>query len=60
MNPYPCRRCTAEAVVEPTALGYAVKCSVCPDKHQAGPYRSRDKAVRTWNELQKEPGNEGA
>lgn len=38
--------------VEPTGRGYVVKCSVKPEKHQAGPYKSRDKAVRLWNEEQ--------
>ncbi len=59
MNPTPCRKCVAEAVVEPTALGYAVKCSVCPGEHYAGPYKSRDKAVKEWNRKQ-ERKDEGA
>lgn len=54
MNPVPCRRCRAEAFVEPQALGWKVECIVCPAEHQAGPYKSREKAVRVWNERQRE------
>ena len=53
MNPIPCRRCRAEALVVPTALGYKVECSVLGSRHNAGPYKSRDKAVKAWNERQK-------
>ena len=53
-KPCPCRACVAEAIVEPTALGYTAKCIVHPDKHFAGPYRSRDKAVKEWNRQQRE------
>lgn len=52
MKPYPCRKCIAEAYVEPTGRGYIVKCSVKPGEHQCGPYTSRDKAIRLWNEEQ--------
>ena len=50
----PCRRCVAEAIVEAGAYGYTVKCTVCPDKHYYGPSRSRDKAIREWNRMQRE------
>lgn len=53
MNPLPCRRCVAEALVTPTALGYKVICSAKPAEHSSGVYKSRDKAVRDWNERQK-------
>ena len=53
MKAQPCRRCRAEAMVEPTALGWKVECSVKPMEHQAGPCRGRDAAVRKWNEMQK-------
>ena len=45
-------------MVEPTANGYKVACSVMPDKHQVGPYRSREKAVREWNAMQKDKTHE--
>lgn len=52
MEPYPCRRCIDEAFVEPTAEGYIVKCRNKPWAHRIGPYKSRDKAIRLWNEEQ--------
>lgn len=38
--------------MEPDARGWLVKCTVLPDRHFAGPCRSRDKAVKAWNEKQ--------
>lgn len=54
MKVQPCRRCRAEAMVEPTVLGWKVECTVKPAEHQAGPCRGRDAAVRKWNEMQRE------
>jgi len=54
MNPYPCRRCVAEAMVEPQGLGWKVQCTAKPMEHQCGPYKSRTAAVKRWNEMQKE------
>jgi hypothetical protein len=48
----PCKRCKAEAVVEPTANGWCVICTCKPDKHSTGAYKSRDKAVKAWNKMQ--------
>lgn len=52
MKPYPCRRCRTEAYVEATGYGWIVKCENKPWAHQVGPYKSRDKAIRLWNEEQ--------
>lgn len=55
-KPYPCRRCVAEAMVETrggtSGLEYIVQCSAKPMEHQSGPHKSRDKAIRIWNEMQ--------
>ncbi len=52
-NPLPCKYCRAEAMVIPTALGWTVECSLYGGLHNVGPYKSRDKAVKTWNERQR-------
>lgn len=53
MNPIPCRRCRAEAMVMPTATGWTVECTVCGSRNAPGAAQSRDKAVKEWNERQK-------
>lgn len=52
MDPYPCRRCLRPALVEPVGGGWIVKCENKPWAHLVGPYKSRDKAIRLWNEEQ--------
>ena len=52
MNPTPCRRCRAEAICEATARGWRCKCTVHPEEHRGPERKSRDKAVRDWDELQ--------
>ena len=56
-RPYPCRRCVAESLVEITGEGYKVQCTVKPKEHQVGPFKSREKAIRLWNELQAADGD---
>jgi hypothetical protein len=41
-------------MVEPQALGWKVECTAKPMEHQVGPCTSREKAVRIWNEKQRE------
>lgn len=36
-----------------SGLEYKVQCTVKPMEHQAGPFKSRDKAIRAWNDMQK-------
>jgi hypothetical protein len=57
MNPLPCRRCRAEAVVEPTVNGWCVICTCKSDKHFSGATKSRDKAVQSWNRKQEGPNS---
>ncbi len=54
----PCRKCMKEAIVEPTASGYKIECVQCPDKHQVGPFKSRNRAIEVWNARQR--ANDGA
>lgn len=53
MNPVPCRKCRAEAMVVPTATAWKVECSVKPAEHSTGLYKSREKAVRMWEVMQR-------
>lgn len=53
MNPIPCmRHRRAPAMVVPTATGWAVECPICGTRNAPGAYKSRDKAVKAWNEKQ--------
>ena len=57
MNPIPCRECKAEALCMATVHGWRVQCSVHPSIHFGPERKGRDRAVREWNDAQREADN---